>query len=127
MPYIKQARREELDRGDYPDDVGELNYLFTRAALDDGYPQHDKWSLYGMLMGIATSYMAIEPTSESRIYNVMGALTCAQMEFVRRTKLSNLDGFFEGVKTDFYLNVAVPFWEQTIAENGDVYGEVVSA
>lgn len=64
MPYITQAKREEiLWAGRPPADAGELNFLLTKTMLD-------------YLEAKGTSY---------RVFNeIVGAVECAKMELYRR-------------------------------------------
>lgn len=68
MPYIKPARREQLDEmimdgmGDI-DSPGELNYVLTRVVID---------------------YLNARDLSYGTINDVMGALEGAKLEFYRR-------------------------------------------
>lgn len=64
MPYIKQQRREDFEKGrDYIENPGELNYMFT--LLCEGYLRHN-----------GTSYQS---------YNdIIGALEGAKLELYRR-------------------------------------------
>jgi hypothetical protein len=63
MPYIKEDRREKMDRHALPANTGELNYTITQLCLD--YIQN--WGL---------SYAAIN--------EVVGVLTCVIQELYRR-------------------------------------------
>lgn len=80
MPYVSPWRRETLDPDVMPDNAGELNYVFTKAAID---------------------YVTDHGLSYSTINDIQGA--------------------FEGAKAEFYRRVAVPYEDNKIAENGDVY------
>lgn len=80
MPYITMQRRQELtDPEKWPQNAGELNYLFT--LLCKGY--------------------FIRKGDYQAINDVLGALEACKLEFYRR--------------------VVVPYEDQKIKENGDVY------
>lgn len=80
MPYISEERRDALEPWDIrPYTIGELNFVITRLCLnyidsDPGYADYNE---------------------------IVGALECAKLEFVRRA-LS-------------------PYEDQAIKRNGDVY------
>lgn len=83
MPYIKAADREALDK--YPlsvQNAGELNYMITKIAL-----------AYWTGVNGKQNYQ--------KINDIIGALECAKMEFVRR--------------------VVNEYEDQKIEQNGDVY------
>lgn len=65
MPYIKKDRRDALDnvQGEFPDNVGELNYKIT-DLIQDYYIYHGK--------------------GYARVNDVLGALEGAKLEFYRR-------------------------------------------
>lgn len=63
MPYIKRERRAVLyDRYEDPENAGELNYEFTRIALE---------------------YLGFQPNYQ-RFNDVIGALEGAKLELYRR-------------------------------------------
>lgn len=80
MPYIQNYRREDLESGYYPDTPGELNFVFTE---------------------IIKKYIERCGLSYGAINDVVGALECCKLEFVRR--------------------VVNDYEDSKIAENGDVY------
>ena len=133
MPYLPQTQRDRLvfwDNADWSDwsrvTAGELIYLFTCEAIDLDLPHVGGWVLYDTLMSLAKRYIAAAPISDQRLTDVMGALTRAQFEYARRMKHTLLDSNFEGVKTDFYLNVVVPFENERMETNDDIYREMAA-
>ena len=64
MPYVDRDRREELDRGESPENAGELNYSITRTV--DRY-----------LVDRA-------PVRYADLNEVIGALESAKLELYRR-------------------------------------------
>jgi len=72
MPYITQTQREVLRMGMViPKNAGELNYRFTRLALD---------------------YLAMNGTSYQHLNDIIGALEACKMEFYRRLVAVYEDG-----------------------------------
>ena len=64
MPYIKvEDRYCLLKEGSPPQTAGELNFMFTRLAMD---------------------YLAIQGKNYSTLNTVVGALECAKQGFYRR-------------------------------------------
>lgn len=82
MPYIKYDRRAALVPVAYnrPNDSGELNYQLTC---------------------VIQNYLAAKQITYADINNVVGALECCKLEFIRR--------------------VVNPYEDKKIEENGDVY------
>ena len=82
MPYIKPDLRDELndDMARLPETPGELNFVIT--SIINGY-RHSQ----------GLSYQTIN--------DIVGALECAKLEFVRR--------------------IVNPYENAKMAENGDVY------
>lgn len=62
MPYIEKEKREEIENGRFAENVGELNYIFTRLASD--------------YLGIAPNY--------ARFNDVIGVLESCKLELYRR-------------------------------------------
>jgi hypothetical protein len=129
MPYISADRKAVLLGEAAPSlcqKAGELNYLFTMAALAlrDQPPGYEtSHTLYRDLMVIAHGYVAASPLSYQRINDVLGALVGAQTELVRRLETARFDKTFEYARMDFYRAVAVPYELRMIEQNGDVYPE----
>lgn len=64
MPYISQERRQEINDGDYPIGVGELNFILTSMCLEFLGPSEDlRYEDYN---------------------DVVGVLECVKQEFYRR-------------------------------------------
>ena len=63
MPYLRKATRTAIDKGCPPATPGELNYVFTRVALD---------------------YLEREGTTYAAIAEIVSAFECAKLEFYRR-------------------------------------------
>ncbi len=84
MPYIVQKQRElfedEIVEMPFPTCAGDLNYIITRLCL---------------------KYLEAHGTNYQKINDVVGVLSCAQMEFYRK--------------------LAAPYEEGKISTNGDVY------
>ena len=81
MPYIKLERRQEMQLdGGNANTAGELNYQLTVVCKD---------------------YMEHKGLSYATINDIVGALECCKLEFVRR--------------------VVNPYEDKKIIENGDCY------
>jgi hypothetical protein len=91
MPYVKENKRNEINKEDYDtgsialfiEDIecaGDLNYTFTIIALD---------------------YLSRKGENYQHINDVIGAL--------------------EGAKLEFYRRLVGPYEDTKIKENGDVY------
>lgn len=138
MPYIKNDR-ESLVRGERcPKEPGELNFLVTVMLLDVLKEQQpDLKRFEERLLSLAMAYAVDEPLKYQRINDIVGAFTGAWMEFIRRktdgtydTRAFSMDtaelydaaGNSIGLALEaFYKNVAGPYENKKIKENGDVY------
>lgn len=63
MPYILPSRRTEIDQNAPPETAGELNYLFTKLALQ---------------------YVETKGTSYQTFNDIIGALEGCKLELYRR-------------------------------------------
>ena len=63
MPYIKSFAREHLDIKSVPDTAGELNYLFTRIAVE---------------------YLDMKGEGYQAFNDILGALEGCKLELYRR-------------------------------------------
>lgn len=133
MPYIKQDRREAVERylagidrtdeayapGDAPQDCGELNYAITMTAL-----RHQSLSFRGMdstFQKIGWDYLHAAPLRYQRINDVAGAFACAYAEMSRRCpnrkyELITLMHAFRPL----YVTIAADYEQIKIRENGDI-------
>lgn len=123
MPYINQARRDELNsltNFNWPKTAGELNFLFTQALI---YSE-SKHVLDTALTTFATSYLLQKDDMSYQLINdIMGAALCAGAEWSART------GKPHGWRTDcikeflvwFYQDIGHPYEQEKREKNGDVY------
>lgn len=130
MPYITQERRTSLDTTTHEiaTNAGELNYLFTVRVLDAR-----KASQFGSIGGSTIESLARDLRTEIDDYiesmglryqyinDVLGALTGAKLEMQRRAGIHTFDNLFDNVRNKFYSEVAAPYENLKIQENGDVY------
>jgi len=70
MPYITQEARERLQDGAYPETVGELNYLITRALQS--------------ITPAIKYYLGSRPVRYQAYNDVFGAMFGACLELIRR-------------------------------------------
>ena len=125
MPYIVQNRREDIANGATPETPGELNYALTVAALNH---LHNNAVSYSRIAEVISSFedVKLELQLGDLIQEAPGELNDALRElsqnyfysgFARAEVISSL----ECAKLEFYRRVAVPYEDQKILENGDVY------
>lgn len=118
MPYIKTDDRVRLQHaGSTIDNAGELNYTLTVTILQN----EDPALLVTELRGICDEYMQHHGLRYQFINDVMGACVSAKLEFQRRTNSTKYDGVFDHLAYDFYHEVAAPYEDTKIVENGDVF------
>lgn len=121
MPYVTQSDRHPLDEGlRTPNNAGELNYVITTFML-----RHlgDAAMLYSGIRAHCTQFLSMKGTRYCYINDVIGVLTCAKLEFIRRTNIRRFDSLFDDLIKDLYADIAAPYEDSKIAENGDVYPE----
>lgn len=100
MPYIKQARRAEINPGvfgglDFQGNEITDDWFIDRSAIKTAGELNFAFSL------LAKSYLDNTEYSYAKMNDVVGAL--------------------EGAKLEFYRRVAAPYEDEKIKENGDVY------
>lgn len=125
MPYIKMIERHLLHgQPNLVNTVGQLNYLVTLAALDFERGKTDEEKSIRNIKAIIQDYVAnAGPVINYQIVNdVVGALMCASLELGRRLGDVTASQFLIGViGNDFYDEIAAPYEDGKIIENGDVY------
>lgn len=113
MPYINADGRRQIRHGAPPVTPGGLNYVLTRILIWDGPNERKIWTAI-------QRYLDTNGRSYTTINDILGALYCAGHEYYRRTgksfgvQLGEIAGLF-------YSDVAAPYEDQKIKENGDVY------
>lgn len=90
MPYIKQENRDRLNNLN----DGILNLLSTISIQNSG-------ELHYLIAELIDMYLTCHGENYNTINEIIGVLTCANLEFYRR--------------------VAAPYEDSKISENGDVY------
>lgn len=129
MPYIKKLRRTDLAGGEIPQNAGELNYAITKQMIrlhnDPGVINQSvaQEEMRQTILSASNIYIQSRGLSYQSINDVMGAITCAAMEFSRRTGEYPdwLADAMVDVATEIYVKVAVPYEDEKIKQNGDVY------
>lgn len=116
MPYITEDRRRALKRGVPAENCGELNYLFSMLVLESD----DMRGLDNEMQALCRQYIAHHGLKYQHINDVMGALKGARVEMVRRTGIHKFNTLFDDVAKCFYDDVAAPYEDVKIAENGDL-------
>lgn len=129
MPYVGQGARLRLTGNEMApailESTGELNYLFTCAAIavyQSGRPPH---VLLTELVRIGKAYLAAHEFRYGRLNDVAGALVLADLEFQRRMQAQDYTHFFRQATVDIYAELGVPYERTKIQENGDVYPDGV--
>lgn len=126
MPYLTQEQKEALDNGMMPDTPGALNYVITRHALM--LAANDDVDKLGSAIDVEiSSYLASCGSVNYEAFNaVVGVLTCAHFEWVRRRGISTkldldvADTLLEARRA-FYASTVAAYEDYKITQNGDVY------
>ena len=125
MPYIKQEKREAV-KTEGAKDPGELNYILT-FEIQEWLKQSDKISYNGHVHEIG---VALERLIElyGPIKMPFSSQSTIEANLYTRILISDLVDCRDDVRavlrwcqSEFYRRVAVPFEDQKIKENGDVY------
>lgn len=122
MPYIKQERRDELETEAIPHTPGELNYLITLTLLDRDLTFFD---VQASIVRRCKDYLdAVGTINYQTLNDCVGAVMCAGIEFYRRTKRDKqfVARIASEVISELYNNVAAPYEDKKIEENGDIPG-----
>ena len=131
MPYIEQARRPNVaayvgmlfhegdcSSTDYPQNCGELNFALTLAALKY---DPDKRNFTPIVRAILTDYLDNEKLRYQRLNDAAGACFNAWLEIGRRAQAKRANArIFIAVWEDVYRELAVPYEQSKIIENGDI-------
>ncbi len=131
MPYIKYARRVELVESMKPEGSGEMNFMVTQFMIDFMMAEEpDEYIFYAQLWRLASDYLLNQEEMKYLHINlIMGAFVCAYSEFRRRLPANRQDTdqfitlswVVEKVMGDVYNWIAVPYENEKMIENGDVY------
>ena len=124
MPYVTKTQREALTVR-WPADAGELNYVITQQLLL--YWRHPSYSFGSRMQWFfdcLLNYLSSHDRRYQTINDIVGAVECAKLEFIRRQGAQVASSFFtplDDAKRIFYKEVAAPYEDEKITENGDVY------
>lgn len=120
MPYLAQSRKEHINNGGEPVTEGDLTYVFTKIVLDgeDRYAVVE--DVLRMLEIEATAYLENGRDNYGTRCQVIGAFTCAALEYRRRK-----DGpgamLLHTAAEWWYAAKVAPYEDLKIQQNGDVY------
>lgn len=131
MPYIKQEIKDALHHGANPHNAGALTYMFTQALI-----HNDPSDVGDALENVIQKYYVAcnEVFRYANYCTIMGSLTCAQYEFVRRRiqergrkrkppipgDLQRVAAIKDYIK-NYYPKHVAPYEDTKLAENGDVF------
>ncbi len=129
MPYIKQEDRERATS--QPATAGELNYAITRRTFQYFAGYINVETLTGEITHLCEAYIYRVGMSYTNIIVVIGVLYCCGMELVRRTYRNdeaNLRAIMASIQFRLiarllYRDLAIPYEDIKIIENGDVFPE----
>lgn len=117
MPYIQPSLRLAIDTGRMPPtEAGELNYAITKLLLAnlDNLGEH--------IGVIVEDYLDRLGRRYSTFNEVIGAVQCAKMEYLRRRGEDvGLVFAINQWMYRFYRDEIAPYEDSKIKENGDVY------
>lgn len=118
MPYIQRHLRDQAYR--VPLSAGELNYAITRRSLENFEETIDE--LMAGVRAIIDAYVTRRgQITYATVNEIIGVLTCAALEAIRRDVDADVVEALDQVATDWYAAVAAPYEDLKRAVNGDVY------
>ena len=122
MPYIPGVdRREYLDAGGDPENVGELNYLITRRIdtwlVEQGVSYKNLNEAIGIL-DEALNFDVLPPEGDVGrvISNILSSFILRT-----RTKRREVKGVIRCAQLELYRRICAPYEDTKIDENEDVY------
>jgi len=124
MPYINQQARNDLKGGHPPKTAGELNFLFCMVILGKlGQKSFPKEAWLPTFVSMMKQYVDVNGLSYQHINDAYGAAHAAAREICDRTEGDYLFArqYLVGAADKFYTEVARPYENQKIVENGDVF------
>jgi hypothetical protein len=122
MPYIPESRRKALTN---PDELiynaGELNYVLCRTILEKEWCRPD--ARENIFRNIFDRYWENNVPSYIIINEIGGAVMNAALEFQRRGKDEYKFGVIQMTEEyyDWYYDVAGPYEDTKISQNGDIF------
>lgn len=120
MPYITPNARKVLDNGKAcPIDAGELNYVITKALLEETCPI----KLGERIEDILEKYLQVNGTRYQRLNDILGVLFLAPYEYRRRKGVNHPAMFVtRELAARFLVETYNPYEDAKIKENGDING-----
>jgi hypothetical protein len=124
MPYLTKKRKDELkDKKRLYTTAGDLTYGLTILMIAAGkdYEIH----LKDAFLSEVERFTAKRPESFAMYAVVLGSLTAAEEEFIRRVQPSEASddilGCLSLFRIDYYREYVAPYEDKKIEENGDVF------
>lgn len=125
MPYIEKNRRPLIDNGVVsPECAGDMNYLLTKL-----YKYKDIDSIRHGVRTIIAEYIMNKGLKYQHLNDIVGAVICSSFEYYRRGlrdnttdtgRLLEIAEILDHELEYFYMQVAGPYEDTKIEENGDV-------
>lgn len=117
MLYLSELRKRELATGLRPTTQGDLAYMLTLALV--GAPTEA--SLGEALQAVIDAYMDRRQESFRLYCDVIGALTCALLEYERRVSYDDVCATGADFAGRYYASTVATFLDSKLEQNGDVY------
>lgn len=112
MPYLTES--------DFNAPSGELNRAFTKVLLNRSI------NLRESLLSIIKKYEHDQKPRYATFNDIIGALECSKMEYIRRTGSVNtfIEDVMQSIKFDYYRETVAPYEDKKINEHGDIYDSI---
>lgn len=124
MPYIKSEDRKRLLKGEKASTVGELNYLITNAIIET---IKEEGLSYTTIANIRSAIKEIEGgDTHAAEYSLTRKVWNLEVNWKELSCYRDLDAAVDLAFMEFYRRVVVPYENQKIRENGDVYPESIA-
>lgn len=127
MPYLTQARKDQLAGEALPETPGDLNYLLTLSviqAIKENVPSRARLTA----SRLACSFLDNHGLDYTNCNAIVGAVECCRRELKRRTPTHlttdvhrAVDGQLRSWLDNFYAKTVAPYEDKKIEQNGDVY------
>lgn len=123
MPYIKREDYARAAR--LPISAGELNYAITFKIIDHLETDSSLLDFYVQALKLCHSYINRRGENYTVMNEVIGVITCAALEMLRRCGDTPAVGrtaeTLADVANRIYAGTLAPYEDGKIHENGDVY------
>lgn len=119
MPYIDTKLKKFIKLNHVANTPGELNFLICYLTMQGYNPEY--------ILSTLVSYWQSKGGNYAAANDVIGAVTCASYELIRRKFIMPSDYLkIAKLGIKFYTRIIIPYEEEKIKSNGDIIDDVLS-